>query len=268
MTEEPTQLRGDLNIAAKSALNKALAAFQKENHAAEKTGFIKGWRKKDGSIGQPDRHFSNLEDILKAIQPATKFGLSHTETWHPIGTTHAILRVTLLHEDGGEKTSELPVDITQEMRGGSKEQAQGSSMTYGRRQLLMGIYGITGADKSESDDDGDATRAATPESAATPAANLVTPTQTQTTSVASAEPASAPKTGGGVVFMTDLEKSQCIDSLKGLSAQQREKLKADFKAEFKISAVTISPEHFQLPKHGDWVKANLASYRGKAPFKK
>ena len=61
--------------------------------------------------------------------------------------------------------------------------------------------------------------------------------------------------------MTDSEKAQCIASLKGLSVEQREKLKADFKAEFKISAVKISPEHFQLPKHGHWVKANLPSYQ-------
>jgi len=254
MTEAPTFDGGGVSL-PKGELNKALAAFQKENHAAEKTGFIKGWKKANGQVGQPDRYFSNLEDILKAVQKATKFGLSHSETWHPIGTTHAILRVTLLHDSGEEKTSELPVDITQEMRGGSKEQAQGSSMTYGRRQLLMGIYGITGADKTESDDDGDATRTAAPEIVANPVAKLVTPTQ------AVAKPAPAASKTAGVVFMTDLEKAQCIASLKGLSAQQREKLKADFKAEFKISAAEISREHFQLPKHGDWVKANLASYQ-------
>lgn len=258
MTEEPTQTCGDLTRISTGELAKALAAFQKDNHAADKTGFIQGWKKKDGSIGQPDRHFSNLEDILKAVKGAANHGLCHTETWHPIGTTHAILRVTLHHTSGETVKSELPVDITQEMRGGSKEQAQGSSMTYARRYLLMGIYGIVGADKNDSDDDGDSTRSAAPVAAANPVAKSITPTQTV---AKPAEPASAPKTGGGVVFMTDSEKAQCIASLKSLSAQQREKLKADFKAEFKISAVKISPDHFQLPKHGDWVKANLASYQ-------
>jgi hypothetical protein len=257
MTEAPTFDGAGVPLPT-GELAKALAAFQKENHAAEKTGFIKGWKKANGQVGQPDRHFSNLEDILKAVKGAASHGLCHTETWHPIGTTHAILRVTLHHVSGETVKSELPVDITQEMRGGSKEQAQGSSMTYARRYLLMGIYGIVGADKNENDDDGDATRTAAPEPAANPVAKYVTPTQTV---AKPAEPApAAPKTGG-VVFMTDLEKAQCIDSLKALSAQQREKLKADFKAEFKISAVKISPEHFQLPKHGDWVKANLASYQ-------
>ena len=260
MTEAPTIIGDGVSLPT-GELAKALAAFQKGNHAAEKTGFIKGWKKANGQVGQPDRYFSNLEDILKAVKGAANHGLCHTETWHPIGTTHAILRVTLHHVSGETVKSELPVDITQEMRGGSKEQAQGSSMTYARRYLLMGIYGIVGADKSESDDDGDLTRTSEPVQASKPVANPITPTQTQTKSVASAEPASAPKTGGGVVFMTDSEKSQCIDSLKGLSAQQREKLKADFKAEFKISAVKISPDHFQLPKHGAWVKANLASYQ-------
>ncbi len=244
-------------------LAKALAAFQKENHAAGKTGFIKGWKKPNGQVGQPDRHFSTLEDILKAVKVGANYGLCHTETWHPIGTNHAILRVTLHHVSGESVKSELPVDITQEMRGGSREQAQGSSMTYARRYLLMGIYGIVGADKNDSDDDGDSTRSATPIEAIKPVAKPVTPTQPQSKPVASAEPApaSAPAKSGGVVFMTDSEKAQCIASLKGLSVEQREKLKADFKAEFKISSVKISPEHFQLPKHGEWVKANLASYQ-------
>jgi hypothetical protein len=260
MTEEPTQIRGDLPSTSNGELAKALAAFQKENYAAEKTGFIKGWKKANGQVGQPDRHFSNLEDILKAVKGGANYGLCHTETWHPIGTNHAILRVTLHHVSGESVKSELPVDITQEMRGGSKEQAQGSSMTYARRYLLMGIYGIVGADKSESDDDGDLTRTSEPVQASKPAAKPITPTQTET-KPAEPSPVSAAAKAGGVVFMTDSEKSQCIDSLKGLSAQQREKLKADFKAEFKISAVKISPEHFQLPKHGAWVKENLASYQ-------
>lgn len=234
-------------------LAKALAAFQKVHHAADKTGFIKGWKKANGQVGQPDRHFSNLEDILKAIKGAADHGLCHTETWHPIGTTHAILRVTLHHTSGETVKSELPVDITQEMRGGSKEQAQGSSMTYARRYLLMGIYGIVGADKNESDDDGDATRSEAPAAASKPTAQPVTPKETS--------PAPSPAKPSGVVFMTDQEKAACISALKGLTADNRERLKAEFKAEFKISAAKITPDHFQLPKHGEWVKANLANYQ-------
>ena len=255
MTEEPTQTRGDLTTAATGELAKALATFQKDNYAAEKTGFIKGWTKPNGQVGQPDRHFSNLEDILKAVKGAANHGLCHTETWHPIGTTHAILRVTLHHTSGETVKSELPVDITQEMRGGSKEQAQGSSMTYARRYLLMGIYGIVGADKNDSDDDGDSTRSEAPAAASRPVSKSVPPKET------SSAPAPAPAKSGGVVFLTDEEKLECVTKMKGLAADKRDQLKADFKAEFKISSVKITPDHFQLPKHAAWVTANLGSYQ-------
>tara|TARA_Y100000385_G_scaffold282208_1_gene336236 strand:- start:4338 stop:5066 length:729 start_codon:yes stop_codon:yes gene_type:complete len=242
MTEAPTFDGGGVSLPT-GELAKALAEFQKTHYAAGKTGKAQG------------RDFSTLKDICNAIRPAAELGLSHTETWHPIGTEHALVRVTLRHTSGQTVTSELPVDVTQKNRSGSREQAQGSAMTYARRYLLLGIYGLANDDE---DDDGDSTRTAAPEPAAKPVAKLITPTQTVAKPAESAP--AAPKTAG-VVFMTDSEKAQCIASLKGLSVEKREKLKADFKAEFKISAVKISPEHFQLPKHGDWVKANLASYQ-------
>lgn len=217
----------------KGRLAKALSQFQADNYAAGKTGKAQG------------RDFSTLKDICNAIRPAAKLGLSHTETWHPIGTEHALMRVTLHHVDGETVVSELPVDITQKNRSGSREQAQGSAMTYARRYLLLGIYGLANDDE---DDDGEATTGQeTPVQKQQP----VTPKQTQ----------SAPAKKPGVVFMTDQEKADCLSSVKALTADAREKLKADFKAEFKISAAKITPDHFQLPKHGEWVKANLANYQ-------
>ena len=121
---------------------KALAAFQQAAYAAGKTGKAQG------------RLFSSLKDIIKTIKDnSAGLGLSHAETWHPLGTDHAVLRVTLYHESGESIWSELPVDVTQKNRSGSREQAQGSAMTYARRYLLLGIYGLANDDE---DDDGEA----------------------------------------------------------------------------------------------------------------
>lgn len=124
-------------------LAKALHQFQQKVYAAGKTGKAQG------------RAFSSLKDIVKTIQDNSKeTGLSHAETWHPLGSDHAVLRVTLYHSSGESIRSELPVDITQKNRSGSREQAQGSAMTYARRYLLLGIYGLANDDE---DDDGDST---------------------------------------------------------------------------------------------------------------
>ena len=124
-------------------LAKALHQFQQKVYAAGKTGKAQG------------RAFSSLKDIVKTIQDnSTDTGLSHAETWHPLGNDHAVLRVTLYHSSGESIRSELPVDITQKNRSGSREQAQGSAMTYARRYLLLGIYGLANDDE---DDDGDST---------------------------------------------------------------------------------------------------------------
>ena len=124
-------------------LAKALHQFQQKVYAAGKTGKAQG------------RAFSSLKDIVKTIQDNSKeTGLSHAETWHPLGNDHAVLRVTLYHSSGESIRSELPVDITQKNRSGSREQAQGSAMTYARRYLLLGIYGLANDDE---DDDGDST---------------------------------------------------------------------------------------------------------------
>ena len=124
-------------------LAKALHQFQQKVYAAGKTGKAQG------------RAFSSLKDIVKTIKDnSTGTGLSHAETWHPLGNDHAVLRVTLYHSSGESIRSELPVDITQKNRSGSREQAQGSAMTYARRYLLLGIYGLANDDE---DDDGDST---------------------------------------------------------------------------------------------------------------
>ena len=145
---------------------KALHDFQQKVYAAGKSGKAQG------------RAFSSLKDIVKTIKDnSAETGLSHAETWHPLGTDHAVLRVTLYHQSGESIWSELPVDVTQKNRSGSREQAQGSAMTYARRYLLLGIYGLANDDE---DDDGEAT---------TTSADAAEPTRASS----SPKPAPAPK---------------------------------------------------------------------------
>ena len=55
-----------------SSLSEALAIFQSKVKAADKNGKAK--------FPQP-RTYSLLEDVIKALQPATELGLSHTQTF-------------------------------------------------------------------------------------------------------------------------------------------------------------------------------------------
>lgn len=220
MTDTPESL----TPAGWQAGAKALAAFQAKNYAAGKSGNAQG------------RSFSSLKDICKTIQGAAEFGLSHSETWRPLGIEAALLRVTLHHESGESIHSELPVDITQKNRSGSREQAQGSAMTYARRYLLLGIYGLANDDE---DDDGEATvdRASSkPEAVALPKPQqtpvVVAP---EVVSVAADQP------------LSDADRQSCVavikDPIKG------HEYKAAFMAKFYPSASKLTPQMLCTQEH-------------------
>ena len=190
---------------------KALHKFQQTAYAAGKTGKAQG------------RAFSSLKDICSTIQKAAQgTGLSHAETWRPLGTDHAVLRVTLHHESGEAIYSELPVDITQKNRSGSREQAQGSAMTYARRYLLLGIYGLANDDE---DDDGEATSAA----------------KGVTVEKPKSPPASLPDE------LTDAEKEQALAILK--DPETGPDIKAKFMQKFYPSAEKLFPKMVKFKEH-------------------
>jgi hypothetical protein len=212
---------------------KALAAFQQATYAAGKSGKAQG------------RAFSSLKDIIKTIRDNSEnLGLSHAETWHPLGTDHATLRVTLYHESGESIYSELPVDITQKNRSGSREQAQGSAMTYARRYLLLGIYGLANDDE---DDDGEATTAtanAVKAPAPQPAAKDVAIQQQQ--------PTTAPVEG-----LSGEGKKNALRIIKA-----NPDIKAQFVAKFYSSRADgkIFPDDVYLKEHGEFLEqAELAA---------
>lgn len=122
-------------------LAKALAKFQKEHHSAKRGG--------RGNYGQ----YVTLADALQAVQPATTFGLAHTQTLEYLGDGLMAVCTTLLHESGESIVSRLPMPIKFENGRGNAMQQLGSALTYARRYGLLSIYGLAGDD----DDDAEST---------------------------------------------------------------------------------------------------------------
>ena len=133
-----------------STLSEALAIFQSQVKSADRTGTAKETRRdKQGKSNTTERKYSTLEDVLKALQPATELGISHTQTFDVIplesGQTLTVCITTLYFKD--EKLeSKLPL---KELKGYNIMHDLGISITYTRRYALGAAYGIG----SEIDDD-------------------------------------------------------------------------------------------------------------------
>ena len=131
-------------------LSEALAIFQSKVKSADRTGTAKETRRdKKGLSTTTERKYSTLEDVLKALQPATELGISHTQTFDVIplesGGTLTVCITTLYFKD--EKLeSKLPL---KELKGYNIMHDLGISITYTRRYALGAAYGIG----SEIDDD-------------------------------------------------------------------------------------------------------------------
>ena len=202
---------------------KALHTFQQAAYAAGKSGKAQG------------RAFSSLKDICKTIKDhSADTGLSHSETWRALGTDHAVLTVTLHHESGESISSQLPVDITQKNRSGSREQAQGSAMTYARRYLLLGIYGLANDDE---DDDGEATTVSTPASKP----------------VSTAKPVAVEKPKQNPSALTADEHALCLNIIK--DAEKGADCKKQFMAKFYPSSEKLFPNMIDSKEHLQFLDA-------------
>ena len=122
-------------------LAKALAAFQADHHSAKRGG--------TGNYGT----YVTLADALQAVQPATAYGLAHSQTMEHIYENLMAVKTTLLHESGESITSSLPIPFKYEGGRGNSMQQLGSALTYARRYGLLSIYGLAGDD----DDDAEST---------------------------------------------------------------------------------------------------------------
>ena len=101
--------------------------------------------------GQHKNYYTDLKSTLEACQGATQFGLVHSITLHPIGEGTIIVRLTLTHVETKEEiVSEFPL-ATHYEGVHNQSQAFGSALTYAKKYLLWGAYGLANAD-----DDGEA----------------------------------------------------------------------------------------------------------------
>ena len=133
-----------------STLSEALAIFQSQVKSADRTGTAKETRRdKKGVSTSTERKYSTLEDVLKALQPATELGISHTQTFDVIplesGQTLTVC-ITTLYFKNEKLESKLPL---KELKGYNIMHDLGISITYTRRYALGAAYGIG----SEIDDD-------------------------------------------------------------------------------------------------------------------
>jgi hypothetical protein len=124
-----------------SSLSQALAKFQSEHHSAKRGG--------RGNYGQ----YVTLADALQAVQPATAYGLSHSQLMSYLGDGLMALKTVLMHESGEQLISELPLPVKFENGRGNSMQQLGSALTYARRYGLLSIYGLAG----DEDDDAEST---------------------------------------------------------------------------------------------------------------
>ena len=126
-----------------STLVEALNAFQKKHHAAGLDGSNPFYKSK----------YTTLAQALLAVQPATEFGLCHTQlndyVFTPEGEVITIVITKLMHVSGDEPiVSKFPVPkIPSNVKNAHQE--AGSAQTYARRYGLLSVYGL-----ANDDDDG------------------------------------------------------------------------------------------------------------------
>ena len=123
-------------------LAKALAQFQ--------ATFSNAVKDANGNFGS----YVSLSEAEFAVSPATEFGISHTFITE-CGTganDQPLMYITcrLMHESGEFIDSRLHL-ITENQRGQNIYHKMGSAITYARRYLLLGAYGL-----GQADDEADA----------------------------------------------------------------------------------------------------------------
>lgn len=132
---------------ARAAYFEALAAFQEECPEIRKTGKAKIATRAGTGF---DYAYAPLDEIARTIRPyLKKHGLSYSHDVEMQGEVMNVICV-LRHIDGHEERSTFPVPIdTKAAMSGA--QKNGAALTYGKRQSLIAVLGLTTAD-----DDNDA----------------------------------------------------------------------------------------------------------------
>ena len=224
-------------------LSEALAIFQSQVQSADRTGTAKETRKnkKTNKSETTERKYSTLEDVLRAIQPAAKLGISHTQTFDYLisesGTVLTICVTTLYFKDQ-KLESKLPL---KELKGYNIMHDLGIAITYTRRYALGAAYGIG----SEEDDDA--------MSLTQPPADKTGITRTPSKPNEQPEPVESIKDKDYGKPISQFAKDAVVTKMMNLTKQHPDKKDSvidKFKKMFDITAEGIGPDDIRTAEQG------------------
>lgn len=131
---------------ARAAFFEALAGFQDECPEIPKSSKAEIATKSGARYSYT---YAPLEAITRAIRPALrKHGLSYS--WDVEQGDGALIVICILrHVEGHQERASFPVPIDAGARM-SPAQANGAALTYGRRQSLVAVLGLTTADDTDA----------------------------------------------------------------------------------------------------------------------
>ena len=222
-----------------STLIEALNAFQKEHHAAGKDGTNPFFKSKYTTLGQ----------ALLAIQPATEFGLCHTQlndyVITPEGEVITIVITKLMHVSGDEPlVSKFPVPkIPSNVKNAHQE--AGSAQTYARRYGLLSVYGL-----ANDDDDGNSLTKTPPPKTGVAKTPTKPNQKLESTSVLEKLPDPITKEAKETI----LEKLQALHQSNPLKMKD---LVESFRKKFSIKDTKIT-RHITTAEHGEFLALEIS----------
>ena len=222
-----------------STLIEALNAFQKEHHAAGKDGTNPFFKSKYTTLGQ----------ALLAIQPATEFGLCHTQlndyVITPDGEVITIVITKLMHVSGDEPlVSKFPVPkIPSNVKNAHQE--AGSAQTYARRYGLLSVYGL-----ANDDDDGNSLTKTPPPKTGVAKTPTKPNQKLESTSVLEKLPDPITKEAKATI----LEKLQALHQSDPLKMKD---LVESFRKKFSIKDTKIT-RHITTAEHGEFLALEIS----------
>ena len=220
-------------------LVEALCEFQKYHHAAGLDGDNPFFKSK----------YTTLAQALSAIQPATEYGLCHSQLNEyeilPDGQILTIVVTKLMHVSGDEPIiSRFPVPKLPSNPKNVHQEA-GSAQTYARRYGLLSVYGL-----ANDDDDGNSLMNK-PEPKKGVAKTPTKPNQKLEPTVV-LEKLPEP-------ISTEAKKA-ILEQLKTLQQLHPDRMKAiveSFRKKFSINSPTISG-HITTAEHGEFLALEIS----------
>ena len=222
-----------------STLVEALNAFQQKHHAACLDGSNPFYKSK----------YTTLAQALLAVQPATEFGLCHTQlndyVITPEGEVITIVITKLMHVSGDEPlVSKFPVPkIPSNVKNAHQE--AGSAQTYARRYGLLSVYGL-----ANDDDDGNSLTKTPPPKVGVAKTPTKPNQKLEPTSVLEKLPDPITKE----VKETILEKLQALHQSNPLKMKD---LVESFRKKFSITDTKIT-RHITTAEHGEFLALEIS----------